>query len=135
MMQHKHYICTDNNGRITAGWSAGVFPSRDTGDAILLHEGGYQFRLAVDGEENPPLTHFDGTHRYIYSPDTSPCWREATPEELAAELAEIAEGQPPPEPSAEDTVRLLRAQLKASTQRQDFLEDCIAEMAAQVYSV
>lgn len=28
---------------------------------------------------------------------------------------------------------LLKAQLKATAERQDFLEDCIAEMAAQVY--
>lgn len=32
-------------------------------------------------------------------------------------------------------IRLLKAQLQAATERQDFLEDCIAEMAAAVYSV
>lgn len=31
-------------------------------------------------------------------------------------------------------VELLKAQLKAQTDRCDFLEDCIAEMAMQVYN-
>lgn len=35
----------------------------------------------------------------------------------------------------DETIRLLQAQLQAATDRQDFLEDCIAEMAAAVYSV
>lgn len=34
-----------------------------------------------------------------------------------------------------ETIRRLQAQLQAATDRQDFLEDCMAEMAAQVYSV
>lgn len=33
-----------------------------------------------------------------------------------------------------DQLTLLQAQLKASVERQEFLEDCIAEMAMQVYS-
>ena len=37
--------------------------------------------------------------------------------------------------AAEEENRMLRAQLTAATDRQDFLEDCIAEMAMQVYSV
>lgn len=32
-----------------------------------------------------------------------------------------------------DVLRVLTKQLQASTDRQEFLEDCIAEMAAQVY--
>ena len=35
----------------------------------------------------------------------------------------------------QDENRLLKAQLQAAASRQDFLEDCIAEMASQVYSV
>lgn len=48
----------------------------------------------------------------------------------------------PPPPTTEEKVlalqdenRLLKAQLQATTDRQDFLEDCVAEMASQVYSV
>lgn len=39
------------------------------------------------------------------------------------------------EEAKETEIRLLKAQLQAATERQDFLEDCIAEMAAAVYSV
>lgn len=43
---------------------------------------------------------------------------------------------PEPGPTVEDLVaenKLLKAQVQAQTERSDFLEDCIAEMAAQVY--
>lgn len=33
-----------------------------------------------------------------------------------------------------DTITLLQAQLKAQTERSDFIEDCIAEMAGVVYN-
>lgn len=41
---------------------------------------------------------------------------------------------PPPTSQPVDEVALLKAQLKAQTDRCDFLEDCIAEMAMQVYN-
>lgn len=33
-----------------------------------------------------------------------------------------------------DTIALLKAQLQAQTERSDFIEDCIAEMAGVVYN-
>lgn len=36
--------------------------------------------------------------------------------------------------TVEDDMLLQQAQIKAASARQDFLEDCIAEMATQVYS-
>lgn len=33
-----------------------------------------------------------------------------------------------------DTITLLKAQLKVQTERSDFIEDCIAEMAGVVYN-
>lgn len=33
-----------------------------------------------------------------------------------------------------DTITLLKAQLQAQTERSDFIEDCIAEMAGVVYN-
>ena len=45
---------------------------------------------------------------------------------------------PDPEPVLEPIIvpsnELLSAQIKATTDRQDFLEDCIAEMASVIYS-
>ena len=61
MLYNKHYITTDTQGRITAGWSDGPHPGRDATGAICINEqGGYQFRLFPGGEENPPLYGMDG---------------------------------------------------------------------------
>ena len=67
MYYNKHYIKTDDQGRITAGWSDGPHPDRDTANAICINEqGGYQFRLSPGGEENPPLYTMDGIPLYKY---------------------------------------------------------------------
>ena len=72
-----------------------------------------------------------GIPRYAYVPNGSPKWRERTPEEMDADYV-------PPEPvktvdelAAEN--ELLRAQVQALSDRGEFIEDCIAEMAMQVY--
>ena len=88
----KHYITTDEQGRITGGWSDGPFPDRDVAGAICLtDQGGYQFRLTPDGEENPPL----------YAPDGIPLYRwesgqvvRRTGEEIAADRAALPEPAP-----------------------------------------
>ena len=55
---NKHYIKTDANNNIAAGWSD-AFP-QDTENAICINEeGGYQFRLWPNGEENPDLYTMD----------------------------------------------------------------------------
>lgn len=62
---NKHYIITDAQGRITDGWSDGPHPDRDTTGAICINEqGGYQFRLFPEGEENPSLYDMDGIPLY-----------------------------------------------------------------------
>lgn len=64
---NKHYITTDAQGRITAGWSDGPHPDRDTTNAVCIKEqGGYQFRLSPGGEENPPLYTMDGIPIYCW---------------------------------------------------------------------
>lgn len=62
---NKHYIATDAQGRITDGWSDGPHRGRDAAGAVCINErGGYQFRLAPGGEENPPLRTPDGVPLY-----------------------------------------------------------------------
>ena len=62
---NKHYITTDDRGRITSGWSNGPRHDRDTSGAVLLTDkGGYQFRLFPGGEENPALHTMDGIPLY-----------------------------------------------------------------------
>lgn len=70
MIYNKHYIITDNHDLIVDGWSDGPHPAKDTTSAICISaEGGYQFRLSPDGEENPPLYTMDGIPLYKYIDD------------------------------------------------------------------
>ena len=58
---NKHYITVDERGRVVDGWSDGAHPDQDSSEAVCINEqGGYQFRLAPDGEENPTLYDWDG---------------------------------------------------------------------------
>ena len=64
---NRHYILLDTTDNIIDGWSDGPFPDKDISQAICVNEqGGYQFRLFPDGEENPPLFDIDGTPLYKY---------------------------------------------------------------------
>ncbi len=64
--------------------------------------------------------------------------RESTPMEIAAELAELQAARPPAPPTPIEELqsenRMQKAQLMAQGDRQDFIEDCIAEMAMQLYA-
>lgn len=96
---NKHYIKVDPEGRITSGWSDGPIPDRDTSNAVLLtDQGGYQFRLAPDGEENPSLLTEDGIPLYRW--DGERVVRRSE-EEIAADRAAV----PPPAPSAQEQLR------------------------------
>lgn len=121
----KHYIATDDRSRITGGWSDGPCPDRDTTDAICINEqGGYQFRLAPGGEENPALRTIDGIPLYKWNGVKAAPRTEA---EIAADRA--ATPDPPP-----DETTLLRAQVAMLQEQQTFLEDCLLEMAEEVYA-
>jgi hypothetical protein len=52
-----------------------------------------------------------------------------------AEMDAEFDALPAPEPTAEEKERtLLKAQIQALSDRNDFLEDCVAEMAGIVYA-
>ena len=93
---NRYYITVDAQGRITDGWSDGPWPDRDTAGAICIdEEGGYQFRLSPDSEENPMLTDQDGIPLYRWDGEQIISRTEA---ELAADRSAIPE--PPPSPEA-----------------------------------
>lgn len=96
---NRHYITTDAQSRILDGWSDGPRPDRDTEGAICINEqGGYQFRLFPDGEENPALYTMDGIPLYKWDGE----WVvRRSEEEIAADLAVI----PAPPPSAQEQLR------------------------------
>lgn len=122
---NSHFIMTDGAGRITDGWSDGPQRDRDPAGAICLNDkGGYQFRLFPGGQENPPLYTMDGIPLYKWDGQSV---QPRTNEEIEADRAAL----PKPPLSEVDKLKL---QLAAATDRQEFLEDCIAEMAAEVYN-
>lgn len=97
-----------------------------------------------DGEQlvdaRPPvMRQHAGSVGYIAPVWGGSDWQEtATADEIAAwEQAHPApEVKPAPKSNAEleQENKLLKAQLNAATERSDFIEDCIAEMAMQVYA-
>lgn len=89
---NKHYIKTRADGSIIDYWSDGPHHGRDTADAICINEqGGYQFRLTPDGEENPPLHTIDGIPLYAWDGQAV---QPRTDDEIAADRA--ARPAPPP---------------------------------------
>lgn len=99
----------DDRGRIVDGWSNGPHPEKDTPGAICINEeGGYQFRLFPDGEENPSLWDMDGIPLYKYEGgEVVP----RTEEELAADHGAIP--KPEDKPSPEERIAELEAALAA----------------------
>nr|DAN88653.1 MAG TPA: hypothetical protein [Caudoviricetes sp.] len=60
---------------------------------------------------------------------------ERTAEEIEADKAKLPKPAiPKTNAELEQENKLLKAQLNAATERSDFIEDCIAEMAMQVYA-
>lgn len=130
MDQYKVYIKKDAAGRVmdinsdaflydTTGW---VQIDEGTGDRYHHAQGNY-----FPG----PLYDDRGIPRYAYVPDGAPKWRERTTEEMEADYVPPQPVKTVDELAAEN--ELLRAQVQALSDRGEFIEDCIAEMAMQVY--
>ena len=60
---NSHYIRVDEHNRIFAGFS-NAFQQPEPDDILINPEGGYQFRLFSDGEENPQLIDEHGIPLY-----------------------------------------------------------------------
>lgn len=92
LVYNRHYITTDSRWRITDGWSDGPHPEKDTSEVICINEqGGYQFRLFPDGEENPPLYTMEGIP--IYKWDGNQVLKR-TAEEMEEDRVEVPEPLP-----------------------------------------
>lgn len=94
---HKHYIRVDEQNRIVFGFSD-AFCKPDDDDICINDQGGYQFRLYPDGEENPSLTDWDGIPRYRWDGEQAV---ERTEEELEADRAAV----PAPAPTEQEMLR------------------------------
>lgn len=124
-----HFITVNENSRIVSGWSTGASPSKTSEDAIVLRRGGsFEFRLFQDGEDNPELFTYDGIPMYVYiDGKVFKLSNEGIENERQVRgLKSYTELQ------QENT--LLKSQIQVLSDRNDFIEDCLAEMAVEIYT-
>lgn len=125
------YVQTDEQGRITAVNSSAFVPD-DWGTEIDSGFGD-KYHHAQGNYFPQPIYTDDGIPRYKLVDGAA---QERTEEEIEADRDAIPVPiVPPTNAELEAENKMLRAQLQAATDRQDFIEDCIAEMAMQVYAV
>ena len=128
------YVNTNTNGYITAVNSS-AFLTDTSGWTEIDRGSGDKYHHAQGNYLPGPLMTDGRAYRYKLV-NGKPV--ECTPEEIAEQEAA---NQPEPTPSIPEEVEalknenfLLKAQIQAMSDRNDFIEDCIAEMAMQVYA-
>lgn len=125
------YVQTDEQGRIIA-INSSAFVSAEWGTEIDSGFGDKYHHAQGNYFPQPIYTH-DGIPRYKLVENAA---QERTEEEIQTDRDAIpAPIVPPTNAELEAENKMLRAQLQAATDRQDFIEDCIAEMAGVVYAV
>ena len=127
------YVLTDAQGRITRIEGEYTLPA-DLTDWVLVEEGAScdRLNLAQTHYLDKPLYTQDGVMRYKLEGGKAV---ERTAEEIEADKAKLPKPViPKTNAELEQENKLLKAQLNAATERSDFIEDCIAEMAMQVYA-
>jgi hypothetical protein len=122
----KVLVQTDDAGRVTA-INSDAFVSGDGWTQIDEGEGD-RYRHAQNNYLLKPLTDERGVYRYKL---VDGLVAQRTQAEMDADF----DARPAPEPTAEEKERtLLKAQIQALSDRNDFVEDCMAEMAGIVYA-
>ncbi len=122
----KVLVQTDDAGRVTA-INSDAFVSGDGWTQIDEGEGD-RYRHAQNNYLLKPLTDERGVYRYKL---VDGLVAQRTQAEMDADF----DARPAPEPTAKEKERtLLKAQIQALSDRNDFLEDCVAEMAGIVYA-
>lgn len=122
----KVLVQTDDAGRVTA-INSNAFVSGDGWTQIDEGEGD-RYRHAQNNYLFKPLTDERGMYRYKL---VDGLVAQRTQAEMDADF----DARPAPEPTAEEKERtLLKAQIQALSDRNDFVEDCMAEMAGIVYA-
>ena len=116
---YKHYIRLDTENRIIKGFSD-AFEQPIDGDICINEQGDMHFKML--GFINPNLENEQNIYIYKYA---SGSISERTADEIQADINAIVT----PVSEAE----LLKAQVQALTERDEFLEDCVAEIAMKVY--
>lgn len=125
------YVLTDDESRILRLEGEYSLPA-DLNGWTKIDEGyGDKYALAQSHYLDKPL--YDGAvlrYKLVDGKIT-----ERTAEEIEADKAKLPKPViPKTNAELEQENKLLKAQLNAATERSDFIEDCIAEMAMQVYA-
>lgn len=126
---YKVYVTTDNQNCIIAINSSAFLDNTESW--IKIDEGlGDKYHHAQGNYFDKPIYTDDGVPRYKLVDGKAV---ERTSEEIESDKPKL----PLPQPTITDLMKeneLLKAQIKAQSDRNDFMEDCIAEMAMHVYS-
>lgn len=100
---------------------------------IQIDEGiGDRYHHAQNNYFPKPKYDERGIPRYDYVPDGDPKWRERTQEEMDADYVQPTD-QPKINEELQKENEFLKAQVQALSDRGEFIEDCIAEMAMVIY--
>ena len=125
------FVLVDDSGRIIS-INSDAFLAETAGWTQIDEGVGDRYHHAQNNYLPKPLYDERGIQRYSYVPDGKPAWRERTPEEMDADYTPPEDVKTNAELQAENA--LLRAQIQSLADRGEFIEDCIAEMAMQVYA-
>ena len=125
------YVLCDSENRVLRLEEEYSLPN-DLTNWIKIDEGfGDKYALAQSHYLDKPL--YDGAIPRYKLVDGKVV--ERTVEEIEADKAKLPKPViPKTNAELEQENKLLKAQLNAATERSDFIEDCIAEMAMQVYA-
>ena len=134
MEKYTVYVKVNESGYITAVNSS-AFLNDFTGWTEIDQGQGDKYHHAQGNYLPGPLMTDGGAYRYkLVNGKPVECTSEEIQEQETA-------NQPEPTPSIPEEVEalknenfLLKAQIQAMSDRNDFIEDCIAEMAMQVYA-
>lgn len=125
------YALLDSESRILRLEGEYSLPADLTGWMKIDEGYGDRFSLAQSHYLDKPL--YDGAVPRYKLVDGKVV--ERTAEEIEADKAKLPKPViPKTNAELEQENKLLKAQLNAATERSDFIEDCIAEMAMQVYA-
>lgn len=125
------YVLTDAESRILRLEGEYSLPADLTGWTKIDEGNGDKYALAQSHYLDKPL--YDGAVLRYKLVDGKVV--ERTAEEIEADKAKLPKPViPKTNAELEQENKLLKAQLNAATERSDFIEDCIAEMAMQVYA-
>jgi hypothetical protein len=125
------YVLCDSESRILRLEGEYSLPADLTGWTKIDEGSGDRFSLAQSHYLDKPL--YDGAVLRYKLVDGKVV--ERTAEEIEADKSKLPKPViPKTNAELEQENKLLKAQLNAATERSDFIEDCIAEMAMQVYA-